>query len=343
MSALEVIEGIVTALAVNECCELSPWLAGKLVRWSAHLRYSDQERAEIRSEELTALIDERPGKLFKLITAFCFAAAAVRVWAVRTWTQYLENMMARANPTAAGTLQITTAALLSVTLVAALTVQAFELATRTKQLSLSTGTPYQPANIVVLVDESGSVTQVDLAREIQAVNVIADTLSARSWITVIGFGGVNGFAPSQAPTSVVCRPTLMSGPLARAYLSECTRDLRIRSFAEGNNTDYASALAEADAYIAPGAAASRYQLDMDKAILLLTNGGLDVSGDPAYPQPWERAAAQAMEQQLSDAQYYGAQLWTCWGVSAEAVMKAVSPGRSDDCSASYLQRLLRNV
>jgi hypothetical protein len=77
------ILGICSALAVNECCELSPWAAQKIARWSAHLRYADPDRAETRAEELAAVIDERPGKIFKLITAMCFAVAAIRTWAVR--------------------------------------------------------------------------------------------------------------------------------------------------------------------------------------------------------------------------------------------------------------------
>lgn len=68
--------GIITGLLVNEFCELSPWSARKLARWSAFRRYADPTRAETRAEELAAVINDRPGNLFKLITAFCFAAGA---------------------------------------------------------------------------------------------------------------------------------------------------------------------------------------------------------------------------------------------------------------------------
>ncbi len=50
---------------------VSPWLAQKLVRWAARVRYPT------RVEELSALIAERPGKLFKLVTAAGFACAAL--------------------------------------------------------------------------------------------------------------------------------------------------------------------------------------------------------------------------------------------------------------------------
>jgi hypothetical protein len=64
-------------LLVNECCEVSPWAARRLVRWSARRRYAETVRAELRVEELTSLINDLPGKLFKLVTAVCFVAVAV--------------------------------------------------------------------------------------------------------------------------------------------------------------------------------------------------------------------------------------------------------------------------
>jgi hypothetical protein len=64
MTSTEIVLGIVLGLAVNECCDLSPWLGRTLVRWSARCRYRDRTgRANERAEELSALIDARPGKL----------------------------------------------------------------------------------------------------------------------------------------------------------------------------------------------------------------------------------------------------------------------------------------
>lgn len=65
------VAAVVLGLIINECGELSPWLAQKLVRWAARVRYPT------RVEELSALIAERPGKLFKLVTASGFACAAL--------------------------------------------------------------------------------------------------------------------------------------------------------------------------------------------------------------------------------------------------------------------------
>jgi hypothetical protein len=77
MTIGEVLFAILTGLAINECCEISPWAARKLVRWSASHRYVDPARADIRAEELAALTNDLPGKLFKLITALGFAAGAI--------------------------------------------------------------------------------------------------------------------------------------------------------------------------------------------------------------------------------------------------------------------------
>lgn len=68
---------VILGLAVNECSELSPALARRLVWWSARRRYRDTVRAAERAEELAAYINDRPGKLFKLIVAFGFAARAL--------------------------------------------------------------------------------------------------------------------------------------------------------------------------------------------------------------------------------------------------------------------------
>lgn len=88
MSANEIIALIIGVL-VAEGTEIAPWLAKKLARWSAHMRHLDPRRAEIRAEELEAVIETRPGKLFKLATALLFAAQAGGTWGFRllTWMQ----------------------------------------------------------------------------------------------------------------------------------------------------------------------------------------------------------------------------------------------------------------
>ncbi len=80
MILAELVMGGILTLALAEFSDVSPWLAHRLVRWSARVRYVDESRAEIRAEEWKALIDERPGKLFKLGTGMRFAASAAMVY-----------------------------------------------------------------------------------------------------------------------------------------------------------------------------------------------------------------------------------------------------------------------
>jgi hypothetical protein len=74
-----IVISIILGLIVNECSDVCPWCARKLVRWSAYRRYTDPARAAARAEELSALIDDRPGKLLKLFSAFGFAGSAFLV------------------------------------------------------------------------------------------------------------------------------------------------------------------------------------------------------------------------------------------------------------------------
>jgi hypothetical protein len=67
---------LIIGVLLAEGTEAAPWLAKKLVRWSAYARHLDRHRAEIRAEELEAVIDTRPGKLLKLTSALLFAVGA---------------------------------------------------------------------------------------------------------------------------------------------------------------------------------------------------------------------------------------------------------------------------
>ncbi|MGV9600717.1 hypothetical protein ACWDR1_29045 [Streptosporangium sandarakinum] len=74
MNASEVVLAIVLGIVVNEMCDLSPWLAVRLVALAARFQHGTSPRAEERSEDLAAYINDRPGKLFKLLTALGFLA-----------------------------------------------------------------------------------------------------------------------------------------------------------------------------------------------------------------------------------------------------------------------------
>ncbi|HYQ69424.1 hypothetical protein [Actinophytocola sp.] len=75
---LDVMVGVVLGLVVNECTEMSPWLAYKAMRWVEVIRRP--EEVEDFAEARLATVYHRPGKLFKLFTAlgFLFAALAHR-------------------------------------------------------------------------------------------------------------------------------------------------------------------------------------------------------------------------------------------------------------------------
>lgn len=79
-----ILISVIIGLIVNEGCDVSPWCARRLVRWSAHRRYAEPGRAAGRAEELEALIDARPGQLLKLFTAVGFAGSALLVACRRT-------------------------------------------------------------------------------------------------------------------------------------------------------------------------------------------------------------------------------------------------------------------
>ncbi|MEU9826315.1 PH domain-containing protein [Micromonospora chersina] len=77
MGSLEIVLAVVLGLVVNEMTDVSPWLGRLLATWSARLRYQNLRRAEIRAEELAAVINDRPGKLLKLGTGLGFLGTAL--------------------------------------------------------------------------------------------------------------------------------------------------------------------------------------------------------------------------------------------------------------------------
>ncbi len=87
MTTGEIVLGVIIGLIVNEACDISPWAARQIVRWSARLRYRSPERAQIRAEELVALVEERPGKLLKLATSLWFLTTALATALHRVGTE----------------------------------------------------------------------------------------------------------------------------------------------------------------------------------------------------------------------------------------------------------------
>ncbi|MFJ6252777.1 MULTISPECIES: hypothetical protein [unclassified Streptomyces] len=71
MDTLSYVGGLIVGLVLNEAVDISPWLARRVIRWSAR-RVPDAELARDYEEEWTALLSERPGKLLKLIYSLTF-------------------------------------------------------------------------------------------------------------------------------------------------------------------------------------------------------------------------------------------------------------------------------
>jgi hypothetical protein len=158
-----------------------------------------------------------------------------------------------------------------------------------------------PANIVVLVNESGNLSDDDLERERDAASTLAlNELSAKSVVSVVGFGSddVSGSA-----VDVVCPPTRLSVPTERERIARCIQDLRRRSPVQGDGADHVQALQEALRLL--GSA------DGPKLVFLLTDGKLDVTDSPRYgPDPAKRAdaARTALTQALATAKAEGVQI-----------------------------------
>ncbi|POM24842.1 hypothetical protein BTM25_34800 [Actinomadura rubteroloni] len=83
MTAAQFVCAVAAGLVAAECGDLAPWIARRLVVWSAHARYRDAERAAVRTEELQAVLADRPTRLLKLATAFGFTLAAVATLTTR--------------------------------------------------------------------------------------------------------------------------------------------------------------------------------------------------------------------------------------------------------------------
>lgn len=81
---ITIIVSVCLGLFVNEFCDISPWLAKRLVRWAARYTVTSSYSSNDLAEEWCALIDARPGKLFKLATAGVFAARALPKYAGKT-------------------------------------------------------------------------------------------------------------------------------------------------------------------------------------------------------------------------------------------------------------------
>lgn len=165
--------------------------------------------------------------------------------------------------------------------------------------------PSLPAlQVVVLVDESGSIGEPDLEREKEAARTIASSaLAPSSVVSVVGFGSSE--RPGQSAVDVVCQPTRVDSAQKRDSLAKCVDGLHKRTDQEGDGTDHVAALQQAVDFVRAGGPEK-------KVVFLLTDGKLDVSASPAWgdrPDRRNGAAAAKVRDVLTDLDRAGAQVW----------------------------------
>ncbi len=187
-----------------------------------------------------------------------------------------------------------------------------------------------PLQVVVLVDESGSLGEADVAREIEAASTIGgSTLAPGSEVSVVGFGSSDG--PGQSAVHVVCPPTELDSQQKRDSLATCIPALHRRTKQEGDGTDHVAALQQALDFVQAGGPDK-------KLVFLLTDGKLDVSNSPAWgdtPQRRNGAAAAKVTEVLADLDSAGAQVWPLgFGNVDNTALRDFAIGRSCTPSAA---------
>ncbi|WP_447001932.1 VWA domain-containing protein [Saccharothrix isguenensis] len=158
--------------------------------------------------------------------------------------------------------------------------------------------------VVVLVDQSGSLGDADIVAEKEAARTIAaSVLAPGSVVSVVGFGSSD--REGQSAVDVVCPPHKLDSAQQRDALAKCIGELRQRKDEEGDGTDHATALRQALGFVEADGPAK-------KVVFLLTDGKLDVSGSPSWGDTPDRrngAAAAKVKEVLGDLDKAGAQVW----------------------------------
>ncbi|MFD5752847.1 VWA domain-containing protein [Streptomyces sp. NPDC127033] len=162
-----------------------------------------------------------------------------------------------------------------------------------------------PIDFAVVVDQSDSLSQEDLDREVEAAALIAQgEISDRSRATVIGFGSSEKHG--QTPVTEVCPPTVVDSS-GRSYLNGCVKKLSRRDARMGPGTDFPAALRQALTRLTQDD-----RTGTPKVIFLLTDGKLDVRDSPEYgadAASRQSDAARQLGEQLARAREESVQIW----------------------------------
>ncbi|MFD9030014.1 VWA domain-containing protein [Streptomyces sp. NPDC059567] len=163
-----------------------------------------------------------------------------------------------------------------------------------------------PIDFAVVVDQSASLADKDLALETEAAALLSQgEISERSRATVIGFGSSE--KAGQSPVREVC-PLTVADAAGRQHLSDCVPRLTRRDAASmGPGTDFPAAIRQAVSRLTEDG-----RKDTPKVVFLLTDGKLDVSDSPEYGT--DKANRQAngekrLAEELARARAASVQIW----------------------------------
>ncbi|MFF0742246.1 VWA domain-containing protein [Streptomyces sp. NPDC004111] len=150
-----------------------------------------------------------------------------------------------------------------------------------------------PIDFAVVVDLSKSLSEKDLAREVEAAALLSQgEISERSRAAVIGFGSSE--KAGQSAVREVCELTVADAA-GRQSLSKCVQRLGDRAKnGTGPGTDFPAAVRQAVNRLTKDG-----KPDTPKVVFLLTDGKLDVSDSPEYGADAASRKTNA-EKQLTD-------------------------------------------
>lgn len=179
-------------------------------------------------------------------------------------------------------------------------------------------------NVVLLVDQSGSLSEQAVVAEKEAARAIAaSVLGPGSVMSVVGFASAE--KTGQSAVDAVCHSIRLDGPQQRDTLAKCIGDVRKRKDDEGDGTDHAAALQQALTYVtAPK--------PEKKVVFLLTDGKLDVTASESWgdtPDRRNAAAAARAQELLGELDKAGAQVWPLgFGDVDVSALRGFAKGRS---------------
>ncbi|WP_225799167.1 VWA domain-containing protein [Streptomyces sp. NK15101] len=168
-----------------------------------------------------------------------------------------------------------------------------------------------PLDFAVVVDQSASLAEKDLARETEAAALLSQgEISDRSRAAVIGFGSSE--KPGQSPVNEVC-PLTVADAAGRERLSECVQQLGRRDAARmGPGTDFPAAIRQAVTRLTEARPTTAKAPAVPKVVFLLTDGKLDVADSPEYGTDRDTRqsnGARRLTEELARARAAGVQIW----------------------------------